>query len=217
MGASIRNLGAAPDLQLEGVLIRPLKIPPDLPPTEDWHRDMSPSDRLHYHQTLSSVRRYAHFKPIPGIIPLDALDLVLGAKYDQGVDLFGEKIDVVLQGSTMGTDRRAKMRNTLELKAAKDAIGIAHLEAMETKSRRSPFFTDFTGSAFGPVVALDNFRKVKDNKLEHNYNKHHVLYVGGISEKRHPCNVKLMNSSHHSPQTNAGYSRQDRDGNSYQY
>ncbi|XP_060521241.1 protein CFAP276 isoform X2 [Cylas formicarius] len=29
--------------------------------------------------------------------------------------------------------------------------------------------------------------------------------------------VKLMNSSHHSPQTNAGYSRQPSDGNFYQY
>jgi hypothetical protein len=43
------------------------------------------------------------------------------------------------------------------------------------------------------------------------------VIISGLPERRHPSNVKLMNSSHHSPQTNAGYSRQDSDGNCYQY
>nr|CAH7756911.1 unnamed protein product [Callosobruchus chinensis] len=54
-------------------------------------------------------------------------------------------------------------------------------------------------------------------KLPFRYNFAQKLLVGGITERRHPSNIKLMNSSHHSPQTNAGYSRQPSDGNFYQY
>lgn len=45
----------------------------------------------------------------------------------------------------------------------------------------------------------------------------HKVLIGGITEKKHPSNIKLMNSSHHSPQTNAGYSRQPSDGTVFQY
>lgn len=35
----------------------------------------------------------------------------------------------------------------------------------------------------------------------------HPLRLGGLTERRHPQNVKLGISSHHSPQTNNGFSR----------
>lgn len=47
--------------------------------------------------------------------------------------------------------------------------------------------------------------------------QNHPVLIGGITERRNPNNVKLMNSSHHSPQTNAGYTRQHLDGNVFQY
>lgn len=45
----------------------------------------------------------------------------------------------------------------------------------------------------------------------------HPVIIGGIQERKHPSYVKLMNSSHHAPQTNAGYSRQTGDGNVFVY
>ncbi|KAG4072710.1 hypothetical protein HA402_001822 [Bradysia odoriphaga] len=45
----------------------------------------------------------------------------------------------------------------------------------------------------------------------------HPLAIGGIKERLDPNNMKLMCSGHHQPSANKGYSRQDADGNVFNY
>ncbi|KAJ6646386.1 Protein CFAP276, partial [Pseudolycoriella hygida] len=45
----------------------------------------------------------------------------------------------------------------------------------------------------------------------------HPLAIGGVKERLHPNSMKLMCSGHHQPSANKGYSRQDADGNVFNY
>ncbi|XP_018323904.1 uncharacterized protein LOC108736107 [Agrilus planipennis] len=60
-------------------------------------------------------------------------------------------------------------------------------------------------------------RIASSEEAANRYNSFHPVLIGGIKEREHPHHIKLMNSSHHSPQTIAGYVRQDRDGSLFQY
>uniref|UniRef100_A0A336LSQ2 CSON015192 protein n=1 Tax=Culicoides sonorensis TaxID=179676 RepID=A0A336LSQ2_CULSO len=62
------------------------------------------------------------------------------------------------------------------------------------------------------------FRRLKNTKdVEKIIPVWHPLKIGGISEKNSPHSVKLMNHGPHTPLTNPGYSRQNFDGNVFNY
>lgn len=58
---SVRNRNCVPELDNEGVFLKPLDVPKD----EIWrNRDLlKPYERMHAHHTLASARRFAYFKP----------------------------------------------------------------------------------------------------------------------------------------------------------
>ncbi|KAI4456092.1 hypothetical protein MML48_8g00020480 [Holotrichia oblita] len=204
MVTRVRNRGCFPYVSTEGQITKPLPTAAHKKAKKEngvWHDDLTVFERLYSYHTLASVRRYAHFKPFTTLIPQDDLDFVLASSYNHNKDVFPDKVDVMLQDETIGVDTWRRLRNTRDIKPEKDAISAAAAAAF--------------GSAVAPISSegKDKEGKVKVGK----YNEDHPLYIGGVAEKRHPSNVKLMNSSHHSPQTNAGYSRQDSDGNVYQY
>ncbi|GJQ73313.1 hypothetical protein Trydic_g13684 [Trypoxylus dichotomus] len=195
MVTRVRNRGCFPYVSTEGEITKPLPVAVSRETRKEsviWHEGLSVFDRLYSYHTLASVRRYAHFKPFKSLIPQDDLDFVLTSSYNHNKDVFPDKVDVVLQEETIGIDTWRRLRNTRDIKPEKDAISAA------------------AAAAFGSVTISCRPKYGK-------YNEDHPLYIGGVTERRHPSNVKLMNSSHHSPQTNAGYSRQDSDGNVYQY
>ncbi|XP_063702751.1 cilia- and flagella-associated protein 276 [Culicoides brevitarsis] len=62
------------------------------------------------------------------------------------------------------------------------------------------------------------FRRLRNTKdVEKIIPLWHPLKIGGISEKQSPHSVKLMNHGPHTPLTNPGYSRQNFDGNFFNY
>ncbi|XP_031354574.1 protein C1orf194 [Photinus pyralis] len=150
---------------------------------------LRPCDRLYAHQTLASTRRSAYFKPFSHLIPADSLDFLLVSSYNHNTDLFGEKVIPCLQMETLGNTTWKRLRNTRDLDARPHP--------------KSPPFS------FSKLLSLQ--------KEIEKYNNSHPVVIGGIRERDHLCHVKLMNSSHHAPQTNAGYCRQDRDGTFFQY
>ncbi|KAK5640685.1 hypothetical protein RI129_009232 [Pyrocoelia pectoralis] len=188
MARHVRNKGYLPYLHTEGLITKPFFD--KLKNEDSWYSDLSPFERLYAHQTLASARRYAHFKPFRHLIPLDSLDFVLVGKYNN-LDLFGEKVTPYLQMETLGKTTWRRLRNTKDLKPRPDP--------------KSPPFTFY------------NLIPDEQGKQIEKYNNSHPVLIGGIRERDHLCHVKLMNSSHHSPQTNAGYCRQDRDGTFFQY
>lgn len=58
----IRNTGFAPFLDTEGSFVKPLDCY-KLKDVPRWYEGLSTFDRMHYHHTLASVRRNAHFIP----------------------------------------------------------------------------------------------------------------------------------------------------------
>lgn len=233
----VRNRGCLPYLETEGEITKPLVQPRMLAAGREWHKKLTPYDRMHNHHTLASVRRYAYFRQFSNLVPHDDLDFKLQSPYVHGVDLFPDCIDVVMQAETIGTDTWRRLRNTRDIQPEKDAIGAAVAKAAGVGpaaggggvgGRRGG---DGGGGGAGVAVGASSLfggkaKRAKGLGLEQQkglgkklvkYNDYHVLHIGGITERRHPSNVKLMNSSHHSPQTNAGYTRQDSDGNAYQY
>lgn len=70
------------------------------------------------------------------------------------------------------------------------------------------------------TVGTPTFRRIRNTRdlsPERKIPLGHPLQLGGITKKISPHNVKLMNSGHHTPLTNPGYSRQKGDGNFYRY
>lgn len=62
------------------------------------------------------------------------------------------------------------------------------------------------------------FRRLRNTKdVEKIIPLWHPLKIGGIPEKNSPHSVKLMNHGPHTPLTNPGYSRQNFDGNVFNY
>ncbi|XP_050297266.1 uncharacterized protein LOC126736774 [Anthonomus grandis grandis] len=194
----IRNRGCVPYLDGEGVFVKPIT-------TVEWTKDscfdpkMSPFQRMYMHHTLASARRYAHFKNFDNLIPKDELDLILTSTFDQSTEIFPEKVDVYFQPETEGIATWRRLRNTRDLTPDREQMA----------------------SSLGGAQECADTQKIGRGKrksaIPYRYNFAHKLLIGGITEKKHPSSIKLMNSSHHSPQTNAGYSRQPSDGNFYQY
>lgn len=225
MVSRVRNRGCLPYVETEGELTKPLVKARMLAAGRNWHNKLTPYDRMHNHHTLASVRRYAHFKPFSNLIPNDDLDFKLQSPYVHGVDIFPDCIDVVMQAETMGIDTWRRLRNTRDIQPEKDAIGAAAAKAAGMgqsggHTGGGGFGAGLLGEAGGAGnggAAMREGGGAQVGKKVLKYNDYHVVHIGGITERRHPSNVKLMNSSHHSPQTNAGYTRQDSDGNAYQY
>ncbi|KAF7271718.1 uncharacterized protein LOC143194589 [Rhynchophorus ferrugineus] len=195
----IRNRGCVPYVEGEGMFLKPLT-------TKDFKDSCfdaasSPFERMYMHHTLASARRYAYFKNYDDLVPKDDLDLILTSTFDQSAELFPDKVDIYLQPETQGVNTWRRLRNTRDL--TPDREQMASLGQSQQKDDSS---TTRMGRA-----------KKKGPVIPYRYNFAHKLLIGGVTELKHPSSVKLMNSSHHSPQTNAGYSRQPSDGNFYQY
>ncbi|XP_022916244.1 protein CFAP276 [Onthophagus taurus] len=184
----VRNRGPTPFIGSEGELVKPFPKVGKAAIGTAWSEGLSCFDRLYGCQTLCSARRYAHFHAFPNLIPKDVLDFRLQSAYNPDEELFSDKVDVVLQKETLNIDTWRRLRNTRDIKPERDAISAAAAVACHGK----------------PIA----YKK---------YNESHPVFIGGIKERRHPSNIKLMNSGHHSPQTNAGYSRHDSDGSAYYY
>ncbi|XP_066155045.1 protein CFAP276 isoform X1 [Euwallacea fornicatus] len=198
----IRNRGCIPYLDHEGVFVKPIVLV-ECKKDSCYDSASSPFQRLFMHQTLASARRNANFKRFENLIPKDALDLVLATTFNESSELFAEKEDVYLQPETLGVLTWRRLRNTRDL----------------TPNREQRPFNLTRTEADAPKGAGDHTkgRGKRRAAIPFRYNFAHKVLIGGITEKKHPSSIKLMNSSHHSPQTNAGYSRQPSDGNFYQY
>jgi len=61
----VRNIGYLPYIEQEGVFLESMPKPPEQPIRKLWYDGLSPYNRLFYHQTLNSARRFALFKPYP--------------------------------------------------------------------------------------------------------------------------------------------------------
>lgn len=143
---------------------------------------------------------------IRGLIPQDELDFVLDAAYVHDTEIFPDRVDVYLQKETKGLATWRRLTNSKEVKPDLHAVGKKKCE--EESGKTSSRYNDVSYRRF---IDCDVF--YFDVLLF----QYHPVIIGGITKKKHPSHVKLMNSSHHSPQTNAGYSRQDTDGNIFQY
>ncbi|KAG5894123.1 hypothetical protein JTB14_004061 [Gonioctena quinquepunctata] len=196
MVTRIRNRGCVPYLSSEGTFLRP--ICKEISIKDVRCEGVSPFQRMHRHQTLASARRHALFKPLGDLVPTDQLDLVLSSSYNQSDEIFPDTVDVYLQPETIGQDTWRRLRNTRDLTPDREEQAASKVEVDDVDTWASE-------------------RKKKAFVIPYRYNFAHKVLIGGVTEKKHPSNIKLMNSSHHSPQTNAGYSRQPSDGNVYQY
>ncbi|CAG9773850.1 unnamed protein product [Ceutorhynchus assimilis] len=187
----VRNMGCIPFLDEEGEFTKPIAIV-ECRKDSCYDSAKSPSQRMYMHQTLASARRYVHFKPFDNLVPKDDLDLVLGSTYNQSTEVFAEKVDAVLQPETRDIKTWRRLRNTRDLTPDREQMAASKVLAQESRQR-------------------------KRTTVPFRYNFAHKVLIGGVLEHKHPSSIKLMNSSHHAPQTNAGYSRQPSDGNFYQY
>lgn len=120
----IRNLEYHPYIESEGEFKKWLPRPPNLSKDHFWFDNLKPHDRLFYHQTLNSSRRFAGFKAYPKV-PKDSLDLVLQSQYEHQNELFPDKPDIVLQHETVGRKTFRRIRNTRDLKTER-IIAIGH-------------------------------------------------------------------------------------------
>lgn len=111
----VRNLELHPFIETEGEFRKRLPRPPASCKACFWFESLSPHDRLHYHQTLNSSRRFNGFRPFANKVPGNSLDFVLQSQYHHGVELFPEKGDVVLQHETIGRRTFRRLRNTRDL------------------------------------------------------------------------------------------------------
>lgn len=129
-----RNLNYEPEIAKEGVFLKPLPIPPKPKENKWWFEGLKPTERLFYHQTLSSARRYVPFKQneyrirdsltsapcnneffhFPRLIPKCAMDNALMSHFDQTKSLFPNKIDICLTNETKGMRTFRRLRNYTE-------------------------------------------------------------------------------------------------------
>lgn len=61
----VRNLGYQPFIEEEGQFRKHVPIPPYLSEEKQWYDGLPPNDRMFFHQTLNSTRRFAGFKSYP--------------------------------------------------------------------------------------------------------------------------------------------------------
>ncbi|XP_049823313.1 uncharacterized protein LOC126265553 [Aethina tumida] len=188
----------------EGIFLKPIpsinRVEENKKLCKSWETDLQTFERLHAHQTLSSARRYAHFHCYRDTVPSDSLDIALSAKYNHEQELFPDKTDYFYQAETLGEKTWRRLRNTIDV------------------PKKPPEFIKFNENAIGGGISVPTcIRRIKVPVMPYRYNPEHKVMITGITEKRDPNNVKLMNSSHHSSLTNPGFSRQSLDGNIYQY
>ena len=194
MKIRIRNISHTPTLEREGTFICPMPSPP-LPPEGDvWYSQLSPHDRLYYHQTLASVRWAKRFSATSKI-PRDSLDFQLQSRYNHSREIFPEKIDSVLQRETClerGTNKSTfrTLRNT-------KLINILDQEDLGHPLQFGKLFSVALVEAEIMTICL--------------------FSAGGIKEKMSPHSVKLINSGPHAQLVNNGFSRQPADGNFFRY
>jgi Protein of unknown function (DUF3695) len=70
------------------------------------------------------------------------------------------------------------------------------------------------------TIGYNTFRRLRNTKdvfVPAKVPLSHPLQKGGLSEKKSPHSVKLINVGQHLPLTNPGYSRQKGDGNIFNY
>lgn len=120
----IRNTEYHPYINGEGCYRKVFPAPPPSAKGQRWSDGLSPHDRLFYHQTLNSSRRFAGFVASDRI-PKDSLDLVLQSQYQHGNEIFADKVDAVLTHETMGRRTFRRMRNTKDL-LPRRVIAIGH-------------------------------------------------------------------------------------------
>ncbi|XP_072375207.1 uncharacterized protein [Diabrotica undecimpunctata] len=195
----IRNRACVPVLTTEGTFLKPIVDPKYL--RKEVKCEYLPTfQRMHAHQTLASARRFVGFEPFSDLIPKDQLDFVLNASFNQTTEIFPDMLDIYSQPETRGIDTWRRLRNTREVTPDREQQASVEDPGGEKKKRE-------VGRRGRPHKVVIPFR----------YNFDHKVLIGGVVEKKHPSNIKLMNSSHHSSQTNPGYSRQDSDGTVFQY
>lgn len=191
-----RNLSYQPFIDGEGEFLKPLPRPPTAPNADRlWYVGLPPHVRLNFHQTLNSTRRYAGFRKFPNKVPADSLDLVLQSQYQHNLELFADKVDIVLQPETVGRQTFRRIRNTKDLTFER-VIPIGHPLIVGKLTASSDYW-----------IRCLNFDLL-------------LLFFfvsGGIQDRISPHSVKLMCSGPHSSQTNPGYSRQTGDGNVFNY
>lgn len=198
MAHRIRNRECCPYIASEGEFEKPLLVGYARKYESCGGRTIF--TRLNRYHTLSSARKYAHFKPFSSLVPQDSLDLVLSSSYDQTMEQFPQTVDVHLQPETLGIDTWRRLRNTRDLTPDREEQAAAVSKSADDVSAK-----------------VGVRKEQREPIIPYRYNVSHKVLIGGITEKKHPSNIKLINSSHHSPQTNGGYSRQPSDGNFYQY
>lgn len=176
-----------PFLNSEGDFIKKI-VPEEYTAKELKCEHLHVSQRLHAHQTLASTRRFAWFRPHGNLVPQDELDFALTSGFNQTDQLWSTNTDIYVQPESRNVETWRRLRNTRDL----------------TPDREQQATSEFE-------------EQPKKRKIPYKYNRAHKVMIGGVPEKLHPSYIKLMCSSHHSPQTNAGYSRQFSDGNPYQY
>lgn len=120
----IRNKEYHPYIDGEGCYRKCFPAPPPSANGKPWHEGLSPHDRLFYHQTLNSSRRFAGFISSYRI-PEDALDLVLQSQYNHGKEIFADKVDATLTHETIGRRTFRRLRNTKDVLAPR-VIAIGH-------------------------------------------------------------------------------------------
>lgn len=123
----VRNLDYHPFIDAEGQFTKSLpRPPPQLRPNRYWFDGLPPHERIYYHQTLNSTRRFAGFRPYADKIPGDSLDLVLQSQYQHGSELFADKVDLVMTHETVGRRRtHRRLRNTRDVTPER-VIAIGH-------------------------------------------------------------------------------------------
>ncbi|CAG9863545.1 unnamed protein product, partial [Phyllotreta striolata] len=162
----VRNKCCVPFLSSEGDFLKNI-VPPEYTPKELKCELLHVSQRLHAHQTLASTRRFAWFRPHRNLVPKDALDFALTARYCQTDRLWSNNKDIYVQPESLDEDTWRRLRNTRDL----------------TPDREEQ---SFKGTE----------QKPKKRKIPYKYNKAHKVMIGGVLEKVHPSYIKLMCSSH---------------------
>lgn len=120
----LRNIEYHPYIDGEGCYRKCFPAPPPTAKGQPWHDGLTAHDRLFYHQTLNSSRRFAGFVPNDRI-PRDALDLVLQSQYQHGNEIFADKVDAVLSHETTGHRTFRRLRNTKDI-VPRRVIAIGH-------------------------------------------------------------------------------------------
>lgn len=120
-----RNFDYQPFIGDEGEFRTNLPQPPSVEKDSIWYEGLPSHARMHFHQTLSSARRFVGFGAYPNKVPVDSLDLVLQSQYHHGKELFAGKPHIVLQPETMGRRTFRRIRNTRDLTPER-VIAIGH-------------------------------------------------------------------------------------------